>query len=212
MHYIKLVSLLALLSLAGCSSTSTSKGPDADNKTVNNKRVVQSKPNSVNSFDDVDRALAQLANYKSALALLSNGKLDAAAKKFLAITQLQPQLAGPWANLAIINIKKNNLTTAKAFAQQAIVHNPKSSDLLNIAGSIAFEQGEAKKALEYYSKATEYAPSDPQLYYNLALVYDTYLQNIPQAIAYYEKYLALAKIPDKRTQTWLNELKSSLGQ
>jgi len=61
-----------------------------------------------------------------------------------------------------------------------------------------------------YLKAIEIKPAYANAQYNLALLYDIYLQEIELAIKHYEIYTSLLKKPDEATQEWINHLKGTL--
>jgi tetratricopeptide (TPR) repeat protein len=56
-------------------------------------------------------------------------------------------------------------------------------------GNKLFREKNYQEAANQYNKALSYLPFDPDVYYNLAVIYDYYHKNPKKAIAYYSKYL-----------------------
>ena len=81
-------------------------------------------------------------------------------------------------------------------------------------GIEAYKAGRYYQALQYFEKALEFEPDNPELYLNLAIIYDDCLKNpYPEqhkqdkirAIEYYEKYLLKSSDSLKKTKAkkWL---------
>ena len=167
------------------------------------------------SPQDIDKALKQtsesdISKYKETLALISSGDLDKAESSLKDFADDQPALAGPWANLALISIKRNKLDEAEKRLQLALARNPEMPQALNLMGYIEKQRGNIIKARDYYIKAIELKDNYALAHYNLALIYDIYIQDVPKAVAHYQKYLALTRYQDKKTAEWLDQLKASL--
>ena len=77
-------------------------------------------------------------------------------------------------------------------------------------GFIEKQKGNIVKARDYYLRAIEIKDNYALAHYNLALVYDIYIQDIPKAIGHYQKYLALIKRKDQKTAEWVEQLKASM--
>ncbi|MDH5445569.1 MAG: tetratricopeptide repeat protein [Gammaproteobacteria bacterium] len=174
----------------------------------------ETQPDKV-SAQDIDKALKQtseadIAKYKEILALINEGKLDKAEAALKDFADDQQALAGPWANLALISIKRNKLEEAEQRLQKALARNPEMPQALNMMGFIEKQKGNIVKARDYYLRAIEIKDNYALAHYNLALVYDIYIQDIPKAINHYQKYLALTKYKDKKTVQWLDQLKASM--
>ena len=72
--------------------------------------------------------------------------------------------------------------------------------------------GEYKRALEEYQKALEFMPADPDLHYNMAIVYDDHVNNKKQAIFHYQRYIELnPRSPDRlKVEAWLGRAREDL--
>ncbi len=149
--------------------------------------------------------------YQNALTELNNNNFKKAEKYFLKVTKTHPDLSGPWANLALIYIKQELYEKAGNHIKKSLEKNPEMAQALNMAGFIEERKGNINKAKNYYEKAIEKKPDYTLAYYNLALLYDVYLQNIREAIKYYQQYLSLLDEEDEKTENWVEELKFNLA-
>ena len=153
----------------------------------------------------------ELAIYTKALVALNNNELDKAQQLFTKMSELQPEIAGPWANLALISIKKEQYDDALKFVTVALQKNPKMVQSLNLLASLEQKKGNIIKAKSLYQEALTYNPQYALAHYNLALIYDIYFQDITNAVNHYQLYLDNTKKEDKKTAAWLTGLKSSMG-
>ena len=93
MYYTNLfISLLLITCLSACSGNTEQKNNNVSTSTQNKESLK-----------------VELALYKQAILALNEKKLDQAEKLFIKMSELQPDIAGPWANLALISIKKTTL-------------------------------------------------------------------------------------------------------
>ncbi|VAW87339.1 hypothetical protein MNBD_GAMMA18-278 [hydrothermal vent metagenome] len=202
MHYTKLLSLLSIfvLLLGGCTSGPTQK-PASDLLTEKSQE---------NSGKPPTEELT--TRYQSALTELSNGDYETAKKSLQKIIDIDADLAGPWANLALIHIKQQNYQEAEKKVKIALEKNPEMAQALNITGFIEYQKGNINTAKHYYQKAITNKPDYALAHYNLALLYDLYLQDIAKAVIHYQHYLNLSDHQDKKTRVWVKELKRNLPQ
>lgn len=149
--------------------------------------------------------------YNHALSLLNQGRLEQAREIFLEFNSERPELAGPYANLAMIALNNKDHEKALSYVNQALKKNPDFPQALNIFGYLKLSAGDIKTAEKSYLKAIKLDDNYALAHYNIALLYDIYLQNIPKAIHHYERYLKLINYSDKQTVEWLNQLRSSFS-
>ena len=194
MYYINFL-ILCLLLLSGCAGTP--------------QHVTSHPAENLNGATQAD-VKAEIALYGKAINYLNDNKLDNAKAILLEITSKRPELAGPWANLAIVNIKQNNLDQAQKNLEQALSRDPALPQAYNLLGYIAKQNGNINQAVKYYLMAIDKKPDYAIAHYNVALLYDTYLQDIPKAINHYKQYLEITHDKDKQTATWVTELENSL--
>ena len=114
-------------------------------------------------------------------------------------------------NLALVYYKTENFDKAEASLQQALSLNNKDAKLYNLEGLLKLEKHEFKAAEKAFAQAVALNKDYALAYYNLALLYDIYYQNIQQAYKYYLTYLNLIDYKDEQTLNWVEQLKYSLG-
>lgn len=174
----------------------------------NNPLIVDDKAQVAQSPDS---SLQELMLYKDAIIALNNNELDKAEELFIQMTEHQPNIAGSWANLALIKIKKSDFFQANTYIRIALEKNPNMPQALNLSGYLAQKKGEINVAKSFYMQAISNKPDYSLAHYNLALIYDTYLQNITKAIEHYQLYLAYNTQKDETTQSWLEGLKATIA-
>lgn len=192
MYYTNLLLLLIIL-LSGCASAPIT-GTDDRGET---SPIINSKGQEVTL-------------YRQAITALYQNQLDEAEILFLKIIKMQPGLAGPWANLGLVYMKKGDTDNAIKNARIALDKNPKLAHAHNLLGYIETVKGNINQAITHYNHAISFKQDYALAHYNLALLYDTYLQDLPMAIKHYEHYLKLVEYKDKKTAEWLDELKRTL--
>ena len=192
MYYTKYLPLL-LLALTGCA-TVTNHGP-----------APQSGADSLGASADNETDL-----YRQAITELNNSQLEQAETDLITIARAHPELAGPWVNLALIDIKKNNLESASKNLAKALDKNPKMPQAYNLLGFIETSKGNINKAVGDYRQAITFKQDYALAHYNLALLNDIYLQDIKVAIDHYKRYLELTGYQDKKTADWVQELERNL--
>lgn len=148
--------------------------------------------------------------YRTALTALNNGNSEQAAKIFTDMISSNPDLAGPHSNLALIQYKNKKYVESFKLTEKAIQLNPKQAQAYNLRGQLNITAGKVHDAKSDYLKAVELKPDYANAHYNLALVYDIYLQEIELAIKHYQRYMSLLKQPDEPTKEWISHLKGTL--
>jgi tetratricopeptide (TPR) repeat protein len=146
--------------------------------------------------------------FDDALRSLRAGRTEQAERGFRALTQSNPELGGPHANLALIHRQAGRLPEAVAELEQAVRANPRQPIYLNQLGITYRQQGQFAKAREAYEKAIALDPAyaAPQL--NLGILHDLYLGDGPRALELYGRYLALSPAGDATVAKWVADLKN----
>lgn len=88
---------------------------------------------------------------------------------------------------------KRDYESAKGRYLQALKYRPGHADAeYNLAVTEAYinlSKRDYRQAIDNFTAAIRLDPSDPMLYYNVGLIYDTYLADTANAISYYNEYL-----------------------
>lgn len=149
--------------------------------------------------------------YREAITHLYKGDYSSAKRIFNEFARLYPNLAGAFSNLALIHYKQTNYDKSLELSTKAISLNPEQSQAYNIRAQSYVQLGKIHEAKADYFKAIELKPEYPNAQYNLALLYDIYLQDIELSIKHYEIYMKLIDNQDETTREWINHLKGTLA-
>ena len=163
------------------------------------------------TIESISISTGDREKYKNGLIALNNNENSKAEDIFNEILEDTPELAGPYTNLALIQFKKKKYEKSLALVNKALLRNPEQAQAYQLRGQILVTKRKINDAKKDYIKAIELKPDYINAHYNLALLYDIYLQEIALAIKHYETYLSLIKNPDEATQEWVNHLKGSLA-
>lgn len=194
LYFPKLILLLAISTLlSACATVSKSPSPTSQ---------IIKKSVSISEKDSLA--------YVQAVADLEKGNAKVAAISLGKIAEKNPGYLDVWVNLAIANYTVKNIADAQRAIEHADKLQPASADINNIKGLICVESGQYKNAEKNYLNALKLDAKNPNIHYNMALLYDLYYQNIAKAIPYYESYLLLAGQKDEETEAWVQELKQTL--
>ncbi|MDH5572097.1 MAG: hypothetical protein OEY89_10050 [Gammaproteobacteria bacterium] len=200
MSYIKLLPTGLLLLVSACG-----QAPVRDNNdTLANSGQQEQQAASRLSTDE--RAL-----YKQAITALYNNKLSEAEGIFMGLIKKRPHLAGPWANLALIKYKNNEIEQSTNYVNKALELNPAMANALNLKAQLEIRNGHIKEAENLYLVAIQNNSSYANAHYNIALLYDIYLQDIEKAVKHYKRYTELTENKDTATIEWVQQLESSLN-
>lgn len=146
-----------------------------------------------------------------AIAALKENKPQLAEVLLRDLIQRHPQAAIPWVNMGLINFRRGQWDLAQKAAQRALELQPQTAAADYLLGLIAHQQEDAPQAQQHYLSALGKDQQHAHTHYNLALLYDTYFQNVEKALHHYRRYLELITYEDEKTRSWLNELEQQLG-
>jgi len=196
-HQLKLLAIVCILLLASCAGEPTRQPVASDNSV--------SKGSSDQSVTKFDRE-----KYRKGITALNNNEFSKAQRIFIEFIRNKPELAGGYSNLALVYFKMNDYEKSLKQVDKAIQLNPEQAQALNLRAQIYIINGEIHKAKDDYIHAIKVKPKYANAQYNLALLYDIYLQEIKLAIKHYKVYLSLLKKPDEATIDWVKHLEGTL--
>ncbi|MCW8935136.1 MAG: tetratricopeptide repeat protein [Gammaproteobacteria bacterium] len=153
---------------------------------------------------------ASREKYRDGITALHNDDLSKAQRIFNEFIRNNPNLAGAYTNLALVHFKKKEYEKSLKQANKALELNPKQAQAHNLRAQLYVIDGKIHKAKDDYIKAIEVKPDYINAQYNLALLYDIYLQEISLAIKHYKIYMSLLKKPDETTKEWITHLQGTL--
>lgn len=157
-------------------------------------------------------AETEVAQYRAAITALNGSQLELAQAEFQQLTKSRPELAGPWINLALIDIRNNDLEAARKHLAIALERNPKMPQAFNLRGFVELSQGSPQKAADDYRQAIALREDYAMAHFNYALVHDIYFQDLKVAVRHYRRYLELVGDQDKKTAEWVIELERQLAE
>lgn len=149
-----------------------------------------------------------MADYSAALAIVQSGDDAAAESALQAFSAEHPELAGPLLNLALLRMRQGDETAARDYFTKAGAVCTSCAPVWNGLGVLYRQQGQFREAEQAYLKAITLEPGYALAYYNLAILYDLYVQRPELALENYQQYLSLE--PDDGTaevERWIADLR-----
>jgi len=153
---------------------------------------------------------ARQEKYERGIAAMSVHDYSAARRIFAEFIRENPQMAGAYTNMALIHFENQAYEQALKLAERAIELNNRQSQAYNLRAQLLIINGAVLEARNDYLKAIELNPQYSNAHYNLALLYDLYLQDVKLALRHYEIYMSLIMQPDEATQNWIEHLNRTL--
>ena len=161
----------------------------------------------------VEAPAAVQRDYRAALDQMEGENDAAAASQFEDFVLRHPGYPGAYVNLAIIYDRQNRTDEALWLLNQAIATDPASVYALNRLGLIKRRQGQFAEAETAWLKATQADPQYAYAWYNLGVLYDLYLQDLPSALDHYKRYQQLSDAADQdlMVNRWITDLERRIG-
>lgn len=212
--------LLALL-VAGCSSTG--RKPAVDNVVVVKpvREQVAAPVAAASASEHVTmvpataevqaQAPAALNDYFTAISLMRQNKLDDALIVLQGISGQYPQLSGPLVNEGLIYLRQERWMEAIDMFDRALKINVQNPYAWNLRGVALREVGHFAEARASYQRALDLDPKYAKAHFNMGVLADIYLQDLPVALRHYEQYQSLQKKPDQAVGNWIADLRNRTG-
>jgi tetratricopeptide (TPR) repeat protein len=152
-------------------------------------------------------------DYQAALEQMAQQNDTAAASQFEEFVARHPGYPGAYINLAIIYDGQNRTEEALGLLDQALAADPGSVYALNRLALIKRRQGQFSAAEAAWLRATQADPQYAYAWYNLGVLYDLYLQDLPAALDYYKRYQQLSDAADQdlMVSRWIEDLERRIG-
>ena len=214
-----LLTLAAAMGLAGCGSIGFrlpgSAAPDAASAPAQAASAASTQA----AASAAVVAVAKLAStgpiapatqraYDDALALMRAGHATDAERGFRALTQSDPDLAGPHANLGLLARQAGRLPEAVKELEKATTLAPGLAVAWNQLGLAYRQSGEFTKARDAYGHALAIDPNYATAVLNLGVLDDLYLGDSARALELYTRYLALTPAGDPVVTKWVADVKN----
>lgn len=170
------------------------------------------EPQLANISDELKALASPLASdYGRAIVLMKANQLDEAFALFEEIQTKAPQLTGPLLNQALIHIQKQQYKEADVLLQKAVATNSKNPFSYNLQGFVYRQLGQFKKAREAYEQALALSPNYAKAHFNLGVLAELYLQDLPLALTHYEAYQNTQTEADSTVAKWVIDLQKRTG-
>jgi tetratricopeptide (TPR) repeat protein len=190
---VGVASLALLIAAAGCTTPKLAQNEQAAVETVEIPAEVQGQ-------------------YGEALERLQAGDLDAATLDFEIFVQNYPDYAAAYINLASIYVQQERYEDALAMTSRALELDGTNPVALNRLGMLKRRSGDFAAAESAWRSAIASNPDYPYAWYNLGVLYDLYLQNLPEALVHYQAYQRLSggAESDATVARWIADLESRI--
>ena len=146
--------------------------------------------------------------YDDALALMRAGHSADAERMFRTLTQSNPELAGPHANLGVIARNAGRTAEAVKELEKATELAPGLAIAWNQLGLAYRANGDFTKARDAYEHALALEPTYATAVLNLGVLDDLYLGDSARALELYTRYLALTPAGDPVVAKWVADVKN----
>lgn len=153
-----------------------------------------------------DLAAGSQEQFERASALLEVGQTERALLILEKLTQVQPELAGPWVNMGIAYLQLEEESAAIEAFNKALAANQHNCDALNQLGVLARKRGDFGEAEQYYQRCIEAQPSFADAHLNLAILYELYMGRLNEALVAYNEYQLSLLEPDATVSGWMIDL------
>lgn len=204
------------LDLEKLAKERAAQGLAAKKDETKEKNAVAADSSKEPELTDVNAELKALAapvmnDYQRAVTLMKANQLDEAFALFEEIQTKAPQLSGPALNQALIRIQQQNYKDADVLLQKAITANSKNPFAYNLQGFVYRQLGQFSKSRAAYEQALTLSPSYAKAHFNLGVLADLYLQDLPLALTHYEAYQGTQSSPDSTVAKWIIDLQKRTG-
>lgn len=146
--------------------------------------------------------------YNQGLALLQKEQFIEAEEHWQKTAAQWSEFPGVWSNLAITLWHLEQYQPALESAEKALMLDEEFCPVQSVQGLLLRELGQFEEAIAAYEKALLCDPENPDVPLNLGILYDLYLQNLAQALVYYEQAQSLQESEDPTLAMWVEDLKN----
>ena len=173
--------------------------------------LVHHKPATEPAVTPVQAALS-VGDYQRGITALKAGKDQDALNLFDTVTKSHPDLAAPYINVGLIEIKRGNLHSAETALLHAATLAPEQPEVYNGLGIIYRRLGRFGDAEAAYLKALHIAPDYANAHINIGILYEIYLNNLGAALEHYERYQAITGDRNELVKKWIIDVSQRLAR
>lgn len=136
----------------------------------------------------------------------SNDDLDKARGLLEGLLDARPEHPDLLTNAGIVALAGERQDDAKTLFEETLKVAPGHRVASNNLALILKQEGDFIEASRVLRRGLQRYPGDPTLHYNLAVVYELYIQDLEKALAHYQKYQELVNEPDPKVAGWITDL------
>jgi Tfp pilus assembly protein PilF len=205
-----LIVMALILPLVGCGGMS---GPDA-------KAALESDPASPaaaveeNPYLEDQRRVSETARqrFAAATAAMATEDWETARADLEWLVEHNPELSGPYLNLALLHATRGNAARAEQLFEVAMEVNPRNLEAYNQYAIFLRQQGRFDESERIYLAALAVWDSHAATHRNLGVLYDLYRGEREKALAHYYRYQALTGGADRAVSGWIIDLERQFPQ
>lgn len=149
---------------------------------------------------------AQAALLDDALKRSAAGDLAGAERRLRQLREERPDSAVAAARLGWILQQEEQSQSAMAAYRAALALDPAESMAANNLALMLEEQGQFTEARDLLQTALAQHPDSPQLHFNLAVLAELYLLDLPMALDHYRTYQSLTDDRKAQVAGWIADL------
>ena len=202
-----LMVLTALVYVAGCTTTTTTRSSVPVKPTTN---IEVQEAVGFTIVEDGRIGGAARGDYDIALAYLRRGELGKGIERLESLVASAPHLSAPRIDLGIAYHETNDLEAAKTQLELALETSPAHPIAHNELGIVYRKLGLFREARQSYEAALSIFPDYHYARRNLAVLCDIYLADLSCALENYRAYMATVP-DDKETSMWIADLQNRMG-
>lgn len=136
---------------------------------------------------------------------------DRVEQKLSVIIKKDPSLSGPWVMLAKLSLQRQQLKQAQQQLEKALALNPLNVNIYPLLAQTQRQTGEYAQAQVTLAKALALWPDFPEAHYNLAILYDAYLNDELAAQQHLEAFMFIEQDIEQADYQWLQDLSARTG-
>lgn len=121
-----------------------------------------------------------------------------------------PEQAREWSRQGMLAHQQGQTDEAIEALQQAVALNPADAPTANNLALLLKQQNRFSEAAGVLATALSASPDVADLHYNLAVISELYLLDLPSALTHYQRYTELSAEEDKAVTGWIADLQRRL--